>query len=219
MKREELPIQLFRPSSPPGHYEAVDGVLIRGLSRNEVLEAAESWQIPREELRRELDRAGVQPDADEYPESLHWDWFEKLLRNTLGRPEPHLFSSVKVGGRWEGLLLTKMGEQRRARLLPDEGQRLVYGDFMETAVWNMSIPTLAKAAELVGVGAVFMREIIEESVVLGWNGRVGLHSLPKAERRYQKWKMTKLGRDPDYQGLAYFEFTADQASEFLKGRI
>ncbi len=50
----------------------------------------------------------------------------------------------------------------------------------------------------------------------GHGGCVGLHALPQAERFYEeRCGMTRWGDDPQYGGLAYFEFTIEQASRFL----
>ena len=44
----------------------------------------------------------------------------------------------------------------------------------------------------------------------------GLHSLPQAEDFYeQKCGMTRVGVDPDYESLSYFELTHERAAEIL----
>ncbi|VTR96316.1 Uncharacterized protein OS=Methylomonas sp. FJG1 GN=JT25_10440 PE=4 SV=1 [Gemmata massiliana] len=37
-------------------------------------------------------------------------------------------------------------------------------------------------------------------------GRVGLHSLPQAEDFYNRCGMTRIGPDPHYYDLVYFEY-------------
>ena len=59
-----------------------------------------------------------------------------------------------------------------------------------------------------------MRASVDE----GFHGRVGLHSLPQAEEFYeQKCGMTRIGVDPDYESLSYFELTQERAAEILAG--
>ena len=61
-----------------------------------------------------------------------------------------------------------------------------------------------------------MTEAILQSIDEGFGGRIGLHSLPRAEKFYQEeWGMKSLGPDPKYDGLIYFEMTAERAAEFL----
>jgi hypothetical protein len=46
--------------------------------------------------------------------------------------------------------------------------------------------------------------------------RVGLHSLTQAEDFYDaRCRMTKTGPDPDYYDLTYFEYTGQQAADWL----
>lgn len=50
---------------------------------------------------------------------------------------------------------------------------------------------------------------------MGFGGRIGLHSLPQAETFYRDW-MTDFGRDPQHQGLRYFEMSESQPQAFLR---
>ena len=66
-----------------------------------------------------------------------------------------------------------------------------------------------------GVGAVLVAEAIYLSREEGCDGRVGLHSLPQAEGFYARCGMTRVGFDPDYYDLPYYEFTSQQATNWL----
>ena len=46
-------------------------------------------------------------------------------------------------------------------------------------------------------------------------GRIGLHSLPQAEKFYRRWGMVDLGPDKLYEDLHYFELTTAQANRHL----
>jgi hypothetical protein len=50
----------------------------------------------------------------------------------------------------------------------------------------------------------------------GFDGRVGLHSLPQAESFYENvCGMTRGELDPLYEGLRWFELTSTNAKKFL----
>ena len=54
---------------------------------------------------------------------------------------------------------------------------------------------------------------------LGFGGRVGLHSLEQAERFYQEGcRMMRIGTDPVYYRLAYFEYAKGAGAAWLAGR-
>jgi hypothetical protein len=60
-----------------------------------------------------------------------------------------------------------------------------------------------------------MAEAIRLSLEMGLGGRLGLHSLPQAEAFYIRCRMTRVGLDPHYFDLAYFEHTGQNATEWL----
>jgi hypothetical protein len=67
------------------------------------------------------------------------------------------------------------------------------------------------------VGTVLLGEAIRLSAESGFEGRIGLHSLPQAERFYRTaLGMSDLGNDPAYDGLRYFEYNSSTANEWLK---
>jgi hypothetical protein len=50
---------------------------------------------------------------------------------------------------------------------------------------------------------------------LGYEGRIGLVSLPRAEGFYeQRIGMTRYAPDPDHQNLVYFELTLESVDRF-----
>ena len=57
-----------------------------------------------------------------------------------------------------------------------------------------------------GVGSVFLLFARTRSLELGYEGRVGLHSLPGTEKFYDNQGMLDLGQDEDYDDLVYFEY-------------
>ena len=63
---------------------------------------------------------------------------------------------------------------------------------------------------------VLITEAVRLSLEMGLGGRVGLHSLPQAEGFYtHRCRMTRVGTDPHYYDLTYFEYTGQQATDWL----
>jgi hypothetical protein len=62
-----------------------------------------------------------------------------------------------------------------------------------------------------------MAEAIHVSLGRGADGRVGLHSLPQAERFYsERCGMVRVGRDiPPYPDLVYFEYFERAGADWL----
>jgi hypothetical protein len=57
---------------------------------------------------------------------------------------------------------------------------------------------------------------VQWSIDLGFKGRIGLHALPQADAFYRDvCGMTDLGQDPAYHSLRYFEFSEQQADDYL----
>lgn len=100
-----------------------------------------------------------------------------------------------------------------ARLDPDQGEPLVYVDYLESAPWNLR----AETRRYLGVGQALLKEAARRSIELGYRGRLGLHSLPQVESFYEhKCGLIGCGPDPGYYRLVYFEFTAEQGTAFAE---
>lgn len=80
--------------------------------------------------------------------------------------------------------------------------------------WSKKAPEL-RLLESSGFGVVLFWRAILQSLDEGFKGRVGLHSLPKAENFYRKCGMVEVGYDAAKQGLMYFELTQEGAEKFL----
>ncbi|HKI05399.1 MAG TPA: hypothetical protein VKK31_25690 [Thermoanaerobaculia bacterium] len=57
---------------------------------------------------------------------------------------------------------------------------------------------------------------IHLSLEEGFAGRIGLHSLPQADKFYEGHGLINAGHDLAKQGLAYFEMNSKQAIAFLE---
>jgi hypothetical protein len=103
-----------------------------------------------------------------------------------------------------------LGTPRRARL---GGGHVVYVDYVESAPWNLKGTVVSP--RFLGVGTVLIAEAVRLSLEMGLGGRVGLHSLPQAEPFYARCRMTRVGPDPSYYDLTYFEHAGQEALDWL----
>ncbi|PYK00350.1 MAG: GNAT family N-acetyltransferase [Verrucomicrobia bacterium] len=143
------------------------------------------------------------------PEDHHWDWKWKAneWRPLLGY---HSFAIVCEND-LQGLMVAS--DFKSARLQAQFGKPIVYVEFVATAPWNR--PELQNPPRYRGVGTVMVAAAVELSWDLGYRGRIGLHSLPKAEPFYREsCGMTELGKDAAHQNLMYYEMTDNQADRF-----
>jgi GNAT superfamily N-acetyltransferase len=95
----------------------------------------------------------------------------------------------------------------------DWGQGLIYVKILMTAPWNR--PAIQRQPEFQGVGKQMMRFAKQRSVELGYRGRVGLESLPKAVGFYEHIGMTRMELEPEEivdaeEELPYFEYRVPQ---------
>ncbi len=96
------------------------------------------------------------------------------------------------------------------------GQKLVYVETIMTAPWNR--PRIQRPPEFKGIGRQMMQFAQQRSLALGYQGRVGLLSLPDAVGFYERIGMTRLELDPEdivdaEENLPYFEYRALRQSE------
>jgi hypothetical protein len=139
-------------------------------------------------------------------EHAHWDWRNKAEGVESGR---YLLVAVACAGDFQGVMAATR-TPRPARL--GDGH-VVYVDYLEAAPWNLKAFT--DPPRFLGVGTLLLADAVCLSVETGHGGRVGLHSLPQAEPFYAKCRMTRVGPDPDYYDLTYFEYTERQATDWL----
>ena len=115
--------------------------------------------------------------------------------------------AVECEGITQGLMIVDLS--RRCRLEEQSGERLAYVDYVEVAPWNRDS---WKPHRIYGsVGTALVRAAVQLSLETGYLGRIGLHSLPQADKFYRRLGMTDLGTDEAYERLRYFEMTPLQA--------
>jgi hypothetical protein len=148
--------------------------------------------------------------TDRWPESIGWNW--RRIADPRNYRWPIRCFSIMCRGVTQGLMSLEIGT--RSRITPKSRSPLVYIAYVETAPWN--IANLAGEARYAGVGRALIRAAVEASLAAGFEGRVGLHALPGAERFYRLGcRMADHGRQREMEGLRYFEFTPARASRFL----
>lgn len=140
------------------------------------------------------------------PQHVQWNWAVKALQMSVARRG----FAVERSNRVEGMmLLAPAGIQ--ARLPAATGSPLVYVDYIEAAPWNNR--AFVASPEFRGVGLRLMQAAVQCSSDAGWDGRVGLHSLPQAAQFYTRTcGMVSLGPDPTSAGLTYFELDRNSVS-------
>ncbi|WP_250565519.1 GNAT family N-acetyltransferase [Adonisia turfae] len=135
---------------------------------------------------------------------IGWDWGYKL-RLALGDSRYETY-----GLEFDGLLqgVTLLDIQGHRSWLPQRFS-LVYVEYVASAPWNRRL--IEDPPYLRQVGRTLLAVARQRSVELGYQGRVGLHSLPEVEGFYHHMKMPDYGPDPDKDGLVYFEYPALQS--------
>jgi hypothetical protein len=143
-------------------------------------------------------------------EDAHWGWPAKF-QSRAGQLQWASYA-LRCSGMTQGLMFVNL--VYRCRLPSQLNQHMLYVDLVSTAPWNRH--RLTPSPLYGGVGMVLVTEAILRSEDEGFDGRVGLHSLPGAETLYRdKLGMDCLGPDPAYNGLLYFEMTPQRAAQLL----
>ena len=172
-----------------------------GIAESHLKDVETSWQASLNALAGQKG-APVQ-------ESRHWDWRAKMesFQGLLGFPS----FAIRCLGETQGLMIVTTLES--CRIPAQKGKPLVYVEYLEAAPWNRA--ALAGQQRYIGVGSSMVGAAIQLSLDEGFDGRIGLHSLPQADKWYQiKCKMIDCGNDPYKQNLRYFEMTATEAAAF-----
>jgi hypothetical protein len=157
------------------------------------------WGPDRARLAREVAAQG------EVLESAHWDWRNKVRR----QPHWHCLVTIECDGQVQGIMAVE-NLLRPSSLTP--GAAVLYVDYLETAPWNYRVPQdrnkrAVQVPRYTRVGTLLIGEAIRMSLGAAAGGRVGLHGLPQAEDFYvRRCGMTRIGPDPMYHDLVYFEY-------------
>ncbi len=194
----------------PGEVVEVD--LHLNLTADDLFETELVWGPNRLSAIQRLYLGGY--PSEQMPQHYHWNWIIKgknlklLAYRCLG---------IRCEGEMQGMMMVNLGGHF-ARLDPDRGKPILYIEYLESAPWNV-IPFVSKP-RFGGIGTRFFDAAVRTSEEEGFEGRVGLHSLPQTEEFYGAvCGMTPNDPDPNHQGLRYFELTQEQARKFLRGDL
>lgn len=180
----------------------VPATIVGILSPMRLHEIEAAWSPAREALVAARKASGTSMEHG------HWDWIRKAPALQQG--------SIRVFGleceNWTQGLLAVADRLRDSAVLP--GRKVLYLDYLEAAPWNLAAE--GHPPRYFGVGTALIAEAVCLSTEMGLGGRVGLHSLPQAERFYeQRCGMTRVGPDTGYYDLIYFEYAEDAALTWL----
>lgn len=186
--------------------------LIGRIEPEDVTSFEQRWLPPMQTKLKELELAGKLTPKEATHWNVadgHWQWPTKAC-DRVGQLQWASYA-LRCGGDTQGLMFVNL--LRRCRLPVQLNQHMVYVDLVSTAPWNR--PRLTLNPIYGGVGVIMVTEAVIRSLDEGFEGRIGLHSLPGAEALYRKLKMECLGPDSAYDGLLYFEMTPQQATALL----
>lgn len=112
-------------------------------------------------------------NAREHP---HWNWDGKVLLSTIQKDSP--WFALDRHKQAQGLMLVRSSGfvSQLAKARP-----LVYVDCLAATPWNLAPPFRYRL-----VGKTLLSVAVNLSFEAGCRGRIGLHSLPQAERFYQE---------------------------------
>lgn len=146
-------------------------------------------------------------------EDAHWQWGAKF-QGRYGQLQWASYA-LRRDGLTQGMMFLNL--LHRCRHPNQINQHMIYVDLVSTAPWNR--PKFTPNPQYGGVGYILVVEAILRSMDEGFEGRIGLHSLPGAEALYRdKLGMDCFGPDPSYDGLLYFELTPQRAVQLLTAR-
>jgi hypothetical protein len=185
---------------------SVPAELLDRISQANLDDWVSEWRPALRSVVREMRAAGF--DSALFPQTAHWDWEQKIRR--VQGLLAFRSCAVVAQGKTQGLMRVELNHT--GRIASQAGKPLVYVEYLEVAPWNRgNLP----GQRFRGVGTALMTAAIDLSLSEEFAGRVALHALPQAESFYRDaCEMTDLGEDASYDGLRYFEMTAEQAAKF-----
>ena len=188
--------------------QPVSADLVESLTLEDVQRVDASWTPFLRQALRDALANGLA--LDDLPEHSHWQWERKWRSSAAGSR----FLGIECEGEMQAMMSVRTDKTCR---LPDQsGLPLIYVDYLAAAPWNL--PGVAGQSRFRRGGLALLVAAVQLSRESGYNGRIGLHSLPKAENFYRdRCGMTDLGRDFFYEDLRYLEMTEAQSSAFTEG--
>lgn len=172
-----------------------------GIEERHIIEHETKWAESQSALLAQL-------PPGHHEESSHWKLRDKVdeIRGLIGSQT----FAIECDGETQGIIFLDLNQG--SWFGTTRGESIVYVDYLQVAPWNRRTLT---SPRFVGVGTVLMSVAANFAIQMGFDGRVGLHSLPQSESFYRRCGMTEFWRDPEYQCLLYFEMPQSQSTNLL----
>jgi len=190
-----------------GEFENAE--LFHGIDTDNLAHIEGRWRPMFEHRKMEAKGSGKSL-SDINAEDLHWQWGKKAIA-AIQNPLVYDIFALECGGNTQAVMLVQKGGPKCfSRHEEHPRAPLVYLDFLSTAPWNR--PIMVSEPVYKGCGRALISTAVSLSFEEEMCGRIGLHSLPKAEDFYRdQIGMSDLGVDDNYFNLRYFELPASQA--------
>ena len=205
-----VPVQILEAST--GAF--VGAELTDDVTMDHFIETQRDWRPMVVAATKSMVLRGVDPKQQ--PRHWHWNWETKDIQlKQFGIS----FYGIEYAGQLQGLMKVDLAKHS-ARIDTQTGEGLAYIDYIEVAPWNLReiAAELGQSQRFGVVGVSLYAAAVHLSKDAGFEGRVGLHSLPhpKTEQFYQTTcRMLPLQRDKAKQDLLYLETTPELAELFL----
>ena len=205
-----VPVQIMEMSS--GAF--VGAELTDEVTMDHFIETQRDWRPLVVDATKSMVLRGVNPKLQ--PRHWRWNWENKEFQlKQFGVS----FYGIEYAGQLQGLMKVDLAKHA-ARIPTQTGEGLAYIDYLEVAPWNIReiASELGQEQRFGVVGVNLYSAAVLLSKEAGFEGRVGLHSLPhpKTEQFYQKTcRMLPLQRDKAKEDLLYLESTPELAELFL----
>lgn len=188
--------------------QPVPAELVEELTLEDIQRVDASWTPFLRQALRNARANGL--TLNDLPEHSHWQWERKWHSAAAGSQ----FLSIECEGETQAMMSVRT--DKTCRLPEQSGLPLIYVDYLAAAPWNL--PGLMGQSRFRRGGLALLVAAVQLSRESGYNGRIGLHSLPKAESFYHdRCGMTDLGKDIFYEDLHYLEMTEAQSAAFTEG--
>lgn len=191
-----------------GEFE--DATLISPISERHLEDFDKKWK-KMFDIRKQTALRNCESFEQANLQDAHWE-YRKKIQNRTGKLSFNSFA-IDCSNETQGLMIVKT--TGFAREASQSRLPLVYIEYISTAPWNRI--GFTQQPKYKGVGRFMLAAAISLSIDEGFDGRIGLHSLPQALSWYRDiCEMIDLGQDSSYLDLNYLEMTAKIAKKFIK---
>ena len=179
----------------------VDAILYNSIEPHNIDDFVDKWLPIFNSSRNRLKRQGI------IIEDAHWDWNYKVaIRQGILAYEQFV---IEVESETQGMMIINTTNYT-SRI--EKSKPLVYIEYLAVAPWNRKIIVSNPKYKL--VGSLLFFQAIGESIDKGFEGRIGLHSLPGAVDWYIYLGLTEFELD-ESKKMKYFELKKEIAVNLL----